>query len=174
MNDLSKLTTKPCDGRWVQLVTKRSKVTLLLIKYCDAATHLSSRDVADQRLRNDCRGLLRLVYSRRLIESSGSTSLTLNLFDPTRIASELMNPPSEIHLSSALILPVIEEYVGLMEEPADSGVSFFVRMSASTWGFEMALSVFYSAILVTKWLSHLISRQIRSQGQCPRRIPCTV
>lgn len=162
---MSKPVTKAYNGQWAQLLTEHSKVTLLLIKHCDAATDLSSSDVANQRLNNDCRSLLRLIYSRRLLESSGSTSLALNLFDPRGIVSKSMNPPSDIQLSAALTLPAMKEYLCLMEEPANVGFPFYVRMSVSTWGFEMVLSAFYSAILVTTWLSYLVSRRIRSQGQ---------
>lgn len=84
--------------------------------------------------------------------------------DPSLLAQDIHAHIGPSTWSQEALFPTIESCVRSLEQAATTGVAFFVRTHISSWGFEVVLSKFESAILLAKWIYRFQEVRTPTQG----------
>jgi hypothetical protein len=112
---------------------------------------------------DDTEALFRLIRVRLALNwlyDAGSNVLYSQ--NSCQLASILYRLPEPRPASLDLLISAISDSVDILEEPATTGMAFFVRSISSYWSIEQLILTFESALLLCKWLSHVT--KIASQG----------
>lgn len=127
------------------------------------ARETSSQEI--ERLNCDTEIILRLVLVR--LAFNASPDLGIGSFytrSPLQIANSLFECLAPCSATSDILLLVIRHCIDLLEEPATTGVTFFVRSRTSCWGLESLILAFESNLLLCKWMMQFNSIYVASQG----------
>lgn len=95
-----------------------------------------------------------ISYRREILSTTGASKLAELLH------GELEQPwvvPNDL-------LCVVEDCVNMLEKPANTGIVFFVRHHASTWSLVSVISVFESAVLLSRWILRFAAETCSNQG----------
>ncbi|KAG7404133.1 Regulatory protein ADR1 [Fusarium oxysporum f. sp. rapae] len=115
---------------------------------------------------DDTEALFRLIRVRLAFNwPSDAGSNFLYSQSSCQLASILYKLPEPRPASLDLLIPAISDCVDILEEPATTGIAFFVRSISSYWSVEQLVLAFESALLLCKWLSHVHITKIASQGE---------
>ncbi|KAJ5256831.1 hypothetical protein N7478_012935 [Penicillium angulare] len=114
-------------------------------------------------LSRDIRALLQLMAIRNHFHGGLYDSHALFRNDASLLASDISTHIGPFAPSLDSTLCLLEDCVRNLEQPATTGVAFFLRTHMSSWGLEIALSTFESALFLAKWINQLQSVAMPSQ-----------
>lgn len=119
----------------------------------------------DQRLWTDARNLACLAKISALLTRDSSQEQILAPAEPAKIAAKLDKMKFDFNTSPDLLLSAVDDCMTFLQKPAETGLVFLMRTEVSTWGLETVITIFYSALFLSKWnlyLSHagsIVSRK---------------
>jgi hypothetical protein len=78
------------------------------------------------------------------------------------LAQDRPGPYQALVLSSWFDMNELARY---LEEPANTGVIFFIRSQVSCWSLEKIMTVFESITILASWIYYLDNGNVSSQGK---------
>lgn len=114
---------------------------------------------------DDTEVLLQLALTRAVLHTSHIQVQTMYTPSPSKLpalAQDGPGPYKALALSSWFDMNELARY---LEEPANTGVTFFIRSQVSCWSLEKIITVFESMTILASWICHLDDRNVSSQGK---------
>ncbi|KAJ0130968.1 hypothetical protein HZ326_25940 [Fusarium oxysporum f. sp. albedinis] len=99
--------------------------------------------------------MLQLALTRAALHSGRNQIQTLYTPSPAKVPTLTRGgsaTPQALTVSSWLSMTEMAHY---LEEPANTGVTFFIRSQVSCWSFEKTMAVFESMIILASWISEM-------------------
>ncbi|KAK2469231.1 hypothetical protein H9L39_19212 [Fusarium oxysporum f. sp. albedinis] len=106
-------------------------------------------------LLKDTEAMLQLALTRAALHSGRNQIQTLYTPSPAKVPTLTRGgsaTPQALTVSSWLSMTEMAHY---LEEPANTGVTFFIRSQVSCWSFEKTMAVFESMIILASWISEM-------------------
>lgn len=116
-------------------------------------------------LASDAETLFRLIQLRSELDvASHNGPLHVYTQSPRGIATTFFDLPGPAFMMRGSYMPVVKHCVDILEEPANTGVTHYIRSRVSCWGLEQLVLVFESALLLCSWMRHVASEKRVDQG----------
>lgn len=112
----------------------------------------------------DIENLIHIVNLRGCLSTKLIPMEMFGTKSPVQLAEALQDYSVGYVASPKSTLLVVDTSIRLLESPAHTGFAFFVRLEASKWGLEALLSVFESAIFLSRWVLQLSQEERPDEG----------
>jgi hypothetical protein len=114
---------------------------------------------------NDTKVLLQLALTRAVLHTGHVQVQTMYTLSPAKLPALTQDGPGPYQALALSSWFDMNELACYLEEPANTGVTFFIRSQVSCWSLEKIMTVFESMTILASWICYLHDANVSSQGK---------
>ncbi|KAH7256034.1 hypothetical protein BKA59DRAFT_466831 [Fusarium tricinctum] len=112
---------------------------------------------------NDTKVLLQLALTRAVLHTGHVQVQTMYTPSPAKLPALTQDGPGPYQALALSSWFDMNELACYLEEPANTGVTFFIRSQVSCWSLEKIMTVFESMTILASWICYLHDANVSSQ-----------